>query len=249
MNYITQSLSLAFWLRLQFRLEQTFAEGLDKLAAIRRRTVQADIDTSEMARSRAESERNEALQFLAQMEDIQSLLMAIGGQTRFASFESGLMQLEQRIRGFKAVSDMFNSLGNQPRRSPIEEDLASAEKRYASLRMAGQGENINADRARLRDYQVALPVLGDEDVQPHLSAARNLVTQLDNLEARAQAMRTTLMMALRVPEELTGVLQSFGVEVYLDAQPAIDGEAPAIDAEAAALPSGELALPQEGAAQ
>lgn len=232
MNYITQPLSLAFWLRLQLRLEQDFAAGLDKLAALRSRVVQADVDTADMARARAESERNEALQFIAYMEELQSLLLAIGGQTRIASFDSGLSQLEHRIRCFRAVSDLFNSLGNQPRRAPIADDLRSAETRYSNLRMSGQGESINADRARLRDYQVSLPVLGDEDVQSFLVDGRNLVTQLDNLESRAQAMRTTLMMAVRVPEELISILTSFGVEVYEEApqsleEPAAIEQAPA----------------------
>lgn len=86
--------------------------------------------------------------------------------------------------------------------------------------------------ARLRDYQVSLPVLGDEDVQSFLVDGRNLVTQLDNLESRAQAMRTTLMMAVRVPEELISILTSFGVEVYEEApqsleEPAAIEQAPA----------------------
>lgn len=229
----SQQLSIEFWLRLQGRLTQEFdarGQALKQLLA----TKPATVDTLTLVLDQAARAREQAYEELNNLELLQALIQLVSTQLRYASFDAGIPEMEQRIEGMRKVIALFSeTMCGLPTRIPAEEDLKHAATQMNSLRSAGTGEAVSAERQRLRAMTRDIQVMGLEEGAGYEKAVRSMQTTLDQWEADLQTRRVSTLLSVRVSEELARILASFGVSVQPIEEPQ-QLEAPQTPAEATA---------------
>lgn len=254
--FTTEKHSLEFWMRLQNRFNSTFEEGRKRLAEYRGMVIPATVADADMMRNRAAAARVDALRLLTELENLRLLMMAVEGQLRYAAQSVELPFLESQMACLRDAIDLYrSSVCGLPQRQQAEEDLADFARRFDALKNAGNGEASTTERQRLRDQCVALRVLGREDSGRHEDQCRGYETSLDHLATRVQQLKSSTLVALQVPDNTVSVLAGYGVQVFVEeqpalpapdapagdeageaAEPAIDASAPTADAELSAEP-------------
>jgi len=213
--YVSQPHPLQFWLRLQTRLADALASGGRRLAEYRDLVAPANVDDADQVRGRMASARDAALKLLTELENLQILLMVVENQVRIAAFNANLPAIEGRLACMRGLTTLYGTgVAGLPSRGPAEQDLATLETRFRTLRTS-QGESVTAEKARVRDTTVSLRALGHEDGEAYEAELRKLETGLDQLEAEAQAIRVSTFVALQVPDESASIMVAFGVPVSL----------------------------------
>lgn len=230
--FITDHQPLAFWLRLQARIEQGYWQDHAQLEVLLQ-PILATVDNSEVALNRAAARRADVFALLRRLELLQSLGLALWAHVQSAEQAAGIPALERRIAGMRAVVETFEErMVRLPRRLAREEDLQAAVRRLAEMKSAGQSESIAAERQRLRSFSTELLVVGAEDCAPYESAVRQLHTAIDQTEAMLQALRVDTRIGVRVADELAQLLAEFGIELYAEQPPALEAPQTPAPAEA-----------------
>lgn len=236
MTFSSNRLPLEFWTRLQVRLAAEYqaqrARLTDAMAPI-----PVTVDTGTIALQQAQAARAAVFAQVHELENMQLLLMIMGGQVRTATFRAEIPDLEAHITCLRNMAELFSGvLSGLPRRFPREQEVQSLLSEYHALRNLGTGEITMQERQRLRAMAIPLPVVGAEDAVEHERALRTLQSNIDQKDAELQNLKVRTLMTLRVPNELAALVQSFGVQMLEDAEQAASG---------AAEPSGMPALPAE----
>ncbi|KVP75509.1 hypothetical protein WJ96_07320 [Burkholderia ubonensis] len=239
MSYTSTPLPLQFWTRLQVRMADEYQAQRDRLAEALK-PAPATVDTGDTNLQRSPQARAEVFSLVRELENIQSLLMILGGQVRIATFRAEILDVEAQITCLRNIAQVFEDfLCGLPRRLPLEQELQTALSQYAGLRTAGSGELILAERQRLRALTINLPVLGAEDTIEQERELRTLHSNIDQLEAELQSRKVSTLMALQVPDDLAELVTSFGVKMARDPEP----EAQQADAPAAGAEQSDAAAP------
>lgn len=242
MTFSSKPLPLEFWTRLEARLA---ADYQDQCARLRDAMLPmpVTVDTGELALQQSAAARDAVFGKVAELENMQLVLMILSGQVRKVSFRAQIPDAEAHIACLRNMAALFGEvITGLPRREPRELELRSVLTQYNALRNAGTGEITMSERARLRGMTIELPIVGMEDAVDHERALRSLQSNIDQLDAELQNLRVSTLMSLRVPPELASLVQSFGVDMWQDEAPAAlpapsDAGAPA--AEQAALTSAQ----------
>lgn len=241
MNYVSKPLPLEFWTRFEARLAAEYQAQRARLADARA-PITATVDTGELALQQVPVARDAVFKQVQALEDMQILLMILGGQARRVAFRAEIPDVEAHIACLRNMADMFSSvLESLPRRVPREMEIRSLLGQYAALRNAGTGEVTMAERARLRSVNVELPIIGVEDALEHERALRALQSNIDQRDAELQNLRVTTLMALNVPADLVELVQSFGIEMWPEEAPTA---LPAPEASGATAADGSASAPQ-----
>ncbi|KVP17333.1 hypothetical protein [Burkholderia ubonensis] len=219
MSYSSTPLPLEFWTRLQARLETEYQAQRARLAEVLK-PIPVTVDTGEMTLQRGPQARGEVFSLVNELENLQMLLMILGGQLRIANFRAEIPDVEAHINCLRNLAALFDEfLSGLPRRSPPEQELQTALTQYAGLRTAGTGEMIIAERHRLRALTINLPVIGAEDTVQQERALRTLHSNIDQLDAELQNRKVSTMHVLVVPDDLAELVSSFGVTMSRDPEP------------------------------
>lgn len=229
MNFISTMQPLEFWARVQQRVVDAFQAGLAQLRQVSGLEYESRMDNVDMILSRVAQARSDALMLISRLENYQSLNFLLATQLDYARQASGLSELQVRIACCKAEADMQLALANQPSRFIVEEDMRAARARLQQLQQSGRGESIAAEKLRLTDFTVRVPVLGREDVQGTVESGKALLNSLSMMEAEAQALRSTYPMAIRIAGVgLAQALAEFGVTMSIeqDTSEAVQVDAP-----------------------
>lgn len=228
MPYVSAPLPLEFWTRLDVRLAAEYQVQCARLTeALEPETV--TVDTGELALRQAEQARAAVFTKIVELENMQLLLMILGGQARATAVRAEIPDLEDHIKCLRNMADLYNTkLVGLSRRLPRVQEIQSILAQYGSLRNAGTGEITMAERARLRGLSIELPVLGSEDTVEHERALRALQSNIDQKDAELQNLKVSTLMALRVPDELAGLVESFGVQMSHLVPPAPAVEDPTV---------------------
>jgi hypothetical protein len=233
MSYSSKPLPLEFWTRMEVRLAADYQVQLQTLADAMKPTP-VTVDTGEIALQRAEQARASVFTLLADMENMQLLLMILGGQVRGVTFRAEIPRVEAHIACLRNMAELYSTtLVGLPRRAPLEQEVQAALAQYAALRTAGTGEVTMQERQRLRAMTIEMPIVGAEDTVEHVRSLRALHASIDRQEAELQQLKGSTLMSLNVPDHLAFLVSTFGVDMLLDAEPASP----------ASLPAPELAAP------
>lgn len=234
MPYASSPLPLEFWTRLEVRLAaeyQAQCARLDEAMA----PVTATVDTGELMLKQADQARAAVFGKIAELENLQLLIMILGGQARATAFRAQIPDLEAHITCLRNMAALYSArLTGLPRRLARAQEVQALLTQYGGLRNAGSGDVAISERARLRGMAIEMPVVGAEDTVEHERALRALQSNIDQQDAELQNLRVSTMMSLRVPDELAGLVESFGVQMM----PVTPPSAPSAPAsEAPALPA------------
>ena len=234
MSFSSTPLPLEFWTRLQHRMTAEYQAQLTRLAEMLKPTP-VTVDTGEQALQRAPQARGELFGRVHELENLQLVLMILGGQLRIASFRAEIPDLEAHIYCLRSMAQLKEDfLTGLPRRAPFEQEIQVALTQYAGLRTAGTGEVILSERQRLRALTINLPPLGAEDTVEQERALRTLLTNIDQKEAELQNLKVSTLLSLRVPDDLAQLISSFGVPMERDPEPEAQPATPQADAETVA---------------
>lgn len=245
MTYSSKPLPLEFWTRFEVRLAADYQAQRARLDDAML-PLSVTVDTGELVLQQAEAARAAVFKHMRELENMQLLLMILGGQVRTVAFRAEIPDFEAHIACLRNMADLFNGvLTGLPRRLPREMEIRSILTQYAALRNAGTGEITMSERARLRGMTIEMPVIGAEDAHEHERALRSLQSNIDQKDAELQNLRVSTLMSLRVPEELAGLVHSFGVDMWPDEVPAaLPAVAPALSND---TPADSQAVPPEQA--
>lgn len=219
MTYSSNPLPLEFWTRLEARLAAEYRAQLSRLAESTA-PLQVTVDTGLGAVQQAQQARAAVFAQVRELENIQLLMMVLGGQVRTAIFHAEILDVEAHIQCLRNIAELFGStLVSLPRRLPREQQIQSLLTEYNALRNLGTGEITMQERKRLRDMTVELPVVGAEDTAEHERTLRTLQSNIDQKDAELQNLKVSTLMSLRVSPDLAGLVQSFGVQMTEDVPP------------------------------
>ena len=236
MPYTSNPLPLEFWTRLEVRLTAAYQVQRARLTEAMAPSL-VTVDTGDAALKQAAPARAAIFAQVAELENMQVLLMILAGQARATAFQAEIPDLESHIACLRGMAELYSTaLTALPRRLPREQEIQATLTQYNALRNAGTGEITMSERARLRAMAIELPVVGAEDTVEHERGLRALQSNIDQKDAELQNKRVTTMMSLVVPDELASLVESFGVPMARITPPALPAEQAA---DAQALPAPE----------
>jgi hypothetical protein len=224
MPYTSNPLPLEFWTRLEVRLTAAYQVQRARLTEGMAPTL-VTVDTGDAVLKQAAQARAAIFAQVTELENMQVLLMILAGQARATAFQAEIPDLESHIACLRGMAELYSTaLIGLPRRLPRETEIQSALTQYNALRNAGTGEITMSERARLRAMTIELPVVGAEDAVEHERNLRALQSTIDQKDAELQNLRVSTIMSLVVPDELAGLVESFGVPMGTIAPPALPAE-------------------------
>lgn len=219
MTHTSNPLPLEFWTRLEVRLGAEYQAQRTRLTDAMV-SLPVTVDTGVVAMQQAQQARAAVFAQVRELENIQLLLMVLGGQVRSATFHAEIPDLEAHINFLRNMAELFSTaLVGLPRRMPREQEIQGVLTEYNALRNLGTGEITMQERQRLRGMTIQLPVVGAEDTVEHERALRTLQSNVDQKDAELQNLKVSTRMSLRVPDELAALVQSFGVQMFEDTPP------------------------------
>ena len=221
---LSQPLSLDFCERLIARLDQDFDAKESQLAelALPREATCANY---QLIAAQNEELRRSASDLMARQEDLLSVQSLIRLARDRKAFEEGLVYDEQGMRSLQRTIDMLQRhVTKLPRRQPVEQELANISDQLQQMQRAGHGENVNAERQRLRAITRNLPVMGQEDFSDVASYATRLQAIVDEGMENIRAARLGMKVRVPFPAEryVPQLLTEFGVkfEEVVEPEPA-----------------------------
>lgn len=211
MNLLTEARPLDFWSRLLVRVQNEFDQGLLRLPQLAL-PVEATTDSLDAALGQVAHNKGVVQSLLAELEALQVVISTLAPQLDRVTFDVGIPTLSQRIEATKRVADIYRDhMCQRPMRQPITIELTQSAARLESLRTAGQGESVVAERNRLRTLVRQVPVISGEDAVPYETAVRKLDSDIDMMSSDLQALRIGTQVQLQIGEVLAPVLAKFGV--------------------------------------
>lgn len=237
MTCSSNPLPLEFWTRLEVRLAAEYQAQRTRLTDAMV-PIPVTVDTGVVALQQAAQARATVFNQVHELENIQMLLMVLGGQVRTVTFRAEIPDIEAHIACLRNMAELFGTaLAGLPRRLPREQEINSLLAEYNALRNLGTGEITMQERKRLRDMTIQMPVVGSEDTVEHERALRTLQSTIDQKDAELQNLKVTTRMSLRVPNQLAPLVESFGVQMWEDAHPPA---LPPVAAESAEAPAPQV---------
>ena len=242
MNYITRSLSLDFWIRLQTRLGAEFKTKSDTLAKLLL-PRDATFESAPIELARAAEDRTVMFDVLREIELIQLFSTEIFRQTSKVEFDEAIPSIQNQIKSLSALISVYEQhLKGLPLRQRGEDDLRATAAKFAGLANGGSGEVINADRQRLRGIVVPLLVAGSEEGSSFEQSSRILQTLVDEYHSFIMQKRSSTLVSLVVPAAQVRILNLFDIEyTLLDVEVAAEAEVEA-DVEVAAEAEAEAVV-------
>lgn len=220
MTYLSEPLPLEFWNRLLPRLTAEFDSQRFRLNDLLQARA-ATVDTAPLVINQVSHARQEALALLAELEQVQALLLTVTQQAHVAMFNAGAHDLRQRIACLRNVVGLFEAtMCGLPPRGPVEQELAFVAEKHQTLRNAGHSDALNTERQRLCAATYMLPVVGREEGEDFEDAVRSLRTSIDQMEAQLQAAQAHTMLSVQASEAQARLLVRFGVAMVLANAPA-----------------------------
>lgn len=215
MNYITRSLSLDFWIRLQSRLD---AEFKTKSATLAKLLLPRDatFESAAVELQRTAEDRTSMFEVLQELELIQLFSTELFRQTGKVEFNESIPTLLHQIKSLSALILVYEQhLKGLPLRQRGEDDLRATAAKFAGLVNGGSGEVINADRQRLRGLVVPLFVAGSEEGSSFEQISRILQTLVDEYHSLIMKKRSATLVSLVVPATQVKILNLFDIEYTL----------------------------------
>lgn len=214
MNYISQAYPLALWDRISARLAASLKQKKASMTS-RLRSISANTDTEAKVLAVARADRDAIHIALGQNYDLLVLTHLIEVQLTNAKVSAGIPEMDARISTFGRVIAMYEAVTqNLPSRADRERELRTYSEEFRLLKTAGQGDQINQDRQRIREGVVEIPVLGHEDVEEIIAQINNITTELDTLVISRHMVLTQTLLSVSLPENLYQHLAAFGLAFY-----------------------------------
>lgn len=227
-DLVTRPFPLSFWSDMLLRIDGTYADQRGRLATLLS-PREATFESANLTLTRAAQDREQALKQLATLESLQTWRLELFKVITRQEVAADLPSIREQQRVLRELIALYRAhMWRLPGRARFEEDLRNAEKEFNALKSAGQGEQINSERNRLKELTVPVLVVGHEEGAHFEQGIFNLETLLAELEAHERKLTVTIVFPISFEAKYAELLTLFGIDFQTfepqaaESQPATD---------------------------
>lgn len=209
MTVNTKPYPLTYWDSVEKRLNESITQLQDKVGSLLE-PLDAKVDMKDAMLAKAQWRRDTVGKLLTDIRATAFLKYQVALQLHQGKAAAGVHSLGYQCDVLLTlIRNQEILLANLGERESQEEQLNAIQERLATIK--GVGDAVANEKARWRDLNVSLDILGEIDLPGGSNQLQKLRTDLSNIELKVQQVAVSHEISMTIPDELWPVLEGLGV--------------------------------------